>query len=48
VLIHVLEAVTIASPRMSDSFPGAEIDHVNKANYMKDLYLKVDPEGAVV
>ena len=45
-------AVTIVSPRMGedgwpfaniDPFPGAEVDPINNAEHIKDIYLKVEP-----
>lgn len=46
-------AVTIVSPRMGedgwpfaniDPFPGAEVDPINNAEHIKDIYLKAQPE----
>ena len=48
-----LVAVTVVSPRMDalgwpfanvDPFPGAELDHLNHADHLKDVYLKVAPQ----
>ena len=45
-------AVTVVSPRMGDkgwpfanvdAFPGAEIDLLNNAEHIRDIYLKADP-----
>ena len=47
--------ITIVSPRGTpngwafgdvDPFPGTDLDHINGAKYLKDLYLKVQPDYA--
>lgn len=50
---HVLSAVSAVSPHMGqdgwpfadvDPFPGADIDTLNGAKHVRDLYLKVQPD----
>ena len=50
-----MAGVTVVSPRMDpngwqfgdiDSFPGAEPDPLYGAKYIKDLYLRADPDYA--